>query len=247
MTPILVAHRGYMLRYPENTLTGIRAAIDAGACMVEFDVQMTGEHEFVLLHDDDFKRTSNVTGTVFEYSILNPVSVHEPKRFQDRFSGETVPTLMQALDTIAAYPDVTAVVEVKEESLQQWGTETVMSKLVNILESARARCLVISFDADAVDYVKKYSKLQGGWVLKHFDTNSKQQAQQLSPDYLICNYKKINSELWKGDWQWMLYDIMQPDLALEWANKGAALIETSDIGGILNHPVLGKKACGHGA
>jgi len=36
--PELVAHRGYAFRYPENTLLAIKAAVDAGAKFVEFDV-----------------------------------------------------------------------------------------------------------------------------------------------------------------------------------------------------------------
>src|SRR3569832_2473437 len=41
--PQLVAPRGYPRRYPENTLESIAAAIHAGACYVEFDVQVTAD------------------------------------------------------------------------------------------------------------------------------------------------------------------------------------------------------------
>ena len=58
MIPVLVAHRGYMERYPENSLSSIRAALESGACMVEFDVQMDAAGRLVLLHDDNFKRLS---------------------------------------------------------------------------------------------------------------------------------------------------------------------------------------------
>jgi hypothetical protein len=43
----------------------------------------------------------------------------------------------------------------------------------------------------------------------------------------------------------MLYDIMDPGTALDWAQRGAALIETADIGKMLQHPVLGRRACQH--
>ena len=39
----------------------------------------------------------------------------------------------------------------------------------------------------------------------------------------------------------MLYDISDPALALEWANKGAELIETRDIGAMLQHPDLAQR------
>jgi glycerophosphoryl diester phosphodiesterase len=62
---------------------------------------------------------------------------------------------------------------------------------------------------------------------------------------MICNYRRIDNELWQGNWQWMLYDITDPELALQWAEKGADLIETGDIGGMLQHPVLKQRACHH--
>ena len=45
--PQLVGHRGYMAEYPENTLVGIEAALQTGACLVEFDVQMSGQGELI--------------------------------------------------------------------------------------------------------------------------------------------------------------------------------------------------------
>ena len=49
--PELVAHRGYALHYPENTLIGIEAAIRAGARYVEVDVQLSADKVPVLFHD----------------------------------------------------------------------------------------------------------------------------------------------------------------------------------------------------
>ena len=51
--PQLVGHRGYMAHYPENTWLGLEAALNAGACWLEFDVQMCAGGHFVLLHDSD--------------------------------------------------------------------------------------------------------------------------------------------------------------------------------------------------
>ncbi|HEY9197768.1 MAG TPA: glycerophosphodiester phosphodiesterase family protein, partial [Gammaproteobacteria bacterium] len=49
--PILIAHRGYAARHPENTLSALQAAVAAGARWLEFDVQLSADHEPVLLHD----------------------------------------------------------------------------------------------------------------------------------------------------------------------------------------------------
>ncbi len=48
---IVIAHRGFSSRYPENTMAAIRAAIRLGVDMVEVDVQQTRDGELVVFHD----------------------------------------------------------------------------------------------------------------------------------------------------------------------------------------------------
>jgi glycerophosphoryl diester phosphodiesterase len=139
-------------------------------------------------------------------------------------------------------------VEIKQESLQHWGLAKVMDTLLEALEPARARCVLISYSHEALRYAGQNSDIDTGWVLRHYDETHYQQAQELQPEFLICNQDKIpqQQELWPGSWQWMLYDIVQPQLALDWARRGATLIETADIGAMLAHPALARRACRHG-
>ena len=48
---IIIAHRGFSSRYPENTMPAIRAAIRLGVDMVEIDVQQTCDGELMVFHD----------------------------------------------------------------------------------------------------------------------------------------------------------------------------------------------------
>ncbi|MGF1546037.1 MAG: glycerophosphodiester phosphodiesterase family protein, partial [Thiotrichales bacterium] len=64
MTFDLVAHRGYALRYPENTLPAIEAALAAGARYVEIDVQLSADQVPVLFHDRSLMRMCEVTGAL---------------------------------------------------------------------------------------------------------------------------------------------------------------------------------------
>ena len=100
MIPKLVGHRGYMGKYPENSLLGIEAALRAGACIVEFDVQMSVDHELVVIHDIDLQRTAGIAASVFELTMaeLVEVSIHEPERFGDKYLGVLLPTLKQVME-----------------------------------------------------------------------------------------------------------------------------------------------------
>jgi glycerophosphoryl diester phosphodiesterase len=244
--PVLVAHRGYLHRYPENTWLAIEAALQAGACWVEFDIQLCADGEFILLHDDNLLRTAGIDQDVFASTgKLLQHSVHEPARFGDSFAPLPLSTLQEVIGNLAAYPAARAMVEVKQESIDHWGLETVMSKLATQLTAHPQQYCVISYNADALRWCRHHSQLQTGWVLSHWDQASLDLAAQLGPEYLICNARKIPADALLADahWQWMVYDITDPDEALAWKQRGVALVETADIGGLIEDPRLQPAAC----
>ncbi len=248
--PKLVGHRGYMAKYPENTLIGIKAALRAGACLVEFDVQMSGQGELVVIHDQNLDRTSGIKLDVFSsgYAEIKKISVHQPDLFLDKFIGVEMPLLKTVLDLFSDFNAATAVVEIKKESLEKWGVEAVMDALLTELEAHQTKCLLISFDLSALEYAREHSNISIGWVLKFYDGASLDRAKKLSPEVLICNQRKIpqGEAPKKGNWQWMLYDITDPEEALRYADLGVDMIETADIATMLNNHQLNKKGCRNG-
>jgi len=246
--PQLVAHRGYMQRYPENTWTALEAALQAGACWLEFDVQLCSDDRFVLMHDDNLQRTAGIdTNVLTAASHELTASVHEPQRFGGRYAPTAVPLLEAVLEQLSAWPQARAMVEIKQESIDCRGLDTVMQKLLPLLERHRQQCVLISYNSDALDWLRGRSQVHVGWVLTAYDKPHRQKAAELFPDYLICNARKLATSAtpWPGPWQWMLYDIVDPQQALDWAARGVALIETADIGAMLQDPRLGQRACRH--
>ncbi len=245
--PILVAHRGYLLDYPENTWRSLQAALQTGTCWVEFDIQLCADGEFILLHDDNFKRTSGISLTPFETDSHNiQLSVHEPGRLGDRYNPTPAITLADTLQHLTKYPHAHAMVELKQESIDYWGLEKVMRHLLPALQKHQTQCCLISFNDEALRWCRENSTLDIGWVLHHYDAQSLETVRQLQPEFLICDYQKLpkDGKPWHGSWQWMLYDIIDADVALAWGQRGVALIETGDIGTMLKHPLLRERLCG---
>lgn len=56
-----IAHRGARGHAPENTLLAARLAHSQGAHMWELDVNRTKDGQLIIMHDDDFTRTTNVS------------------------------------------------------------------------------------------------------------------------------------------------------------------------------------------
>ena len=55
----ITGHRGLPSEYVENTIRSERAAINAGANVIECDISMSSDGELFVLHDDDAKRLFN--------------------------------------------------------------------------------------------------------------------------------------------------------------------------------------------
>ena len=238
----LVAHRGYSQNYPENTLSALRAALSAGARYVEFDIQFTADEVPVVLHDDNLQRTAGVNVSIHQLTAaeLAPLHASETQRFGEQFTDEPIPTLDDVLQLLVQWPEVTAFVEIKQETVVNFGSETVAQRMVSALTAHQHNCILISFDAEVLQAARNAGMQRIGWVLGKWDDAEHQQAGQLAPDVLFCNYEKIpeNDVLWPGVWSWALYDIVDPAIALHWFSRGVHLVETWDIGAMVCDPRL---------
>jgi len=84
--PLVIAHRGFSGRYPENTLAAIRAALDLGVDFVEIDVHQTRDRELIVFHDYRLNRICGVPGRVCDKTWA-----------QIRRLKQQVPTLAEVL------------------------------------------------------------------------------------------------------------------------------------------------------
>ena len=233
----VVAHRGDRTRYPENTLIGLESALKKRVAYIEFDLQMNADGVLILLHDSNLKNTAGVDASVLTMTndALKTISVHEPERFQDDYYPTPIPNLDDVLDLIRQYPDIHALVEIKTASLKHWGLEKVMDLLLLKLKDFSEQCILISFNKAAIAYTQKHSELKVGWILRKYNDDYLQKAQQLNPEYLICNKTKVphDKPVLKGDWEWMLYGIHTYEEAIHYSMLGSNLMETDDICALL--------------
>ncbi len=62
--PMVLGHRGVPLEAQENTVAGLRRAVELGLDGAEIDVQMTRDGAVVLFHDEDAERLTGEPGRV---------------------------------------------------------------------------------------------------------------------------------------------------------------------------------------
>lgn len=66
---LVVAHRGDWRNFPENSVEGIKSAIEMGVDMVEIDVHKTKDGHLVLMHDETLNRTTTGKGNVADWTL----------------------------------------------------------------------------------------------------------------------------------------------------------------------------------
>ena len=239
--PYLIAHRGYASRYPENTCLAIEKAIDVGARYVEFDVQLTADGVPMVFHDAELKRTTGVEGRIMDFTSreLAGINANEEIRFGKKFGNVPIPTLASVAALLEKRPNVTAFVEIKQESLDLFGIPRVISAVIQVIAPVKDRCVIISYNVPAVRSARANGITKIGLVLTAYDESSRSVTEALNPEFVICNYKKLPpppAALWTGRWQWALYEFDDPELALTWSKRGVEFIETMAVGDLLKHP-----------
>lgn len=233
----LVAHRGWRLRYPENTLVGIEAAIQAGARHVEIDVQLTADHVAMLCHDHALLRICGVDRDICQLprTELAGLSAYEPERLGDRFLGTPLSALSELVTLLQRYPDVRLYAEIKRHSLRVFGADSVLHSVLPDLHALRGRCYVISFDVPVLEQARR-----AGWkhiapVLIDLEQLRTERMTQLAPDMVFCDSDLLTegTSLKTFPYPAAVYEIDRYDDALHWFDEGAALVETFAIGELI--------------
>lgn len=94
----LCAHRGAMETHPENTIPAFRAAVEAGAHMIEFDIWLTKDNRMVVLHDSKVDRTTSGEGKVSELTFEEIRKLDAGSWKAPEFAGVQIPTPDEVLN-----------------------------------------------------------------------------------------------------------------------------------------------------
>lgn len=150
--PLVLAHRGGMGLWPENTLHGYRAALALGVDVLEIDARRSADGQLVAFHDVELGRTTNGRGplaarTLAELSRLDAghgFSRDGGASFPFRGRGLRIPTLAEVF---RALPGARLSIELKDDA------HDVAETLCALVEQhdAAGRVLVASFHQGPVD------------------------------------------------------------------------------------------------
>ena len=239
MKDVLIAHRGEPESWPENSLTGFREVLAAGARLLETDVQITADGIAVLSHDPSLLRLTGHDLVITESTCAEVQSLPagHAERFGGRFSDYRIHTLAEFVALLAAWPGARVFVEIKHASINAFGIERVLAIVLQTLAPVLTQCILISFEHAVLQQLRRQTTLPIGWVLPHWDEDKQRLAESLAPDYLFVNRKRLPqtpAPLWEGPWRWAVYTVNRADEIEPFLTRGFDLIETNAIRRLMN-------------
>jgi glycerophosphoryl diester phosphodiesterase len=149
--PYVQAHRGNCTACPENTLAAFSRAFEDGADIIETDVHVTADGEFVCIHDETVDRTTDGTGRVADMTLEEIKKLRASNGYQ-AFANERVPTLAEALEALP--PNRGISIELKSKRFMKLET---CKRLADEIErhNADERAVVISFQMPFLKTLRK--------------------------------------------------------------------------------------------
>ena len=138
----IIGHRGARGEAPENTLGGFQYIHDLGIRAVEFDVRQLKDDVLVIMHDDNFIRTTGIDQALYDCSSPDLTTYNQAFIWMD-WDTQITPTLQQTLAVIHDFEQIE--VEVKAvNSMAE--AEKLTTELHKQLHGFEATAIITSFD-----------------------------------------------------------------------------------------------------
>jgi glycerophosphoryl diester phosphodiesterase len=203
---LIIAHRGFSGKYPENTMLAFRKAIEIGAGGIELDVHLSKDGKLVVMHDGKVERTTNGTGSIDQMA-------YEDIEKLDAGQGEH-PPLLEPVIALCKEHGTFLNIEIKARGVEP--------QVVDLVKKYKAEELVLvsSFKHDFLPTIKLLEpKIQTAVLVPNSATSlatkvlgkvfnrpqielinaaSKVSANAINPFHATCSSAFINAATKKG-------------------------------------------------
>jgi len=162
----VIAHRGSGVGPTENTLHGLRMAVEWGVNGVEVDVRSSRDGALVLMHDETLDRTTNGRGRVGDQLLA------QLKRL-DAGAGEQIPTLKEVLNLLKLEKKVVLHMEIKTMNIEAQALQLILEA------DMHERVVISSFLPSVLKKVNVLDEKITTAYLYHYDKSAIESAQEL--------------------------------------------------------------------
>jgi len=210
----LFGHRGAAGEAPENTIAGIRHAIERGVRRVEIDLRLSADKQIVIVHDNNAKRTAGVNKQIARLTA-SELSRLDARQFGTPWPRKTacgIPTLQRYLKST---PEIKCYqLEVK---LDKSSEHALMIEKIGALfpsKSSTKKIVVTSFDYPFLAKLRQqFPHIPIGVI--SYKTNALSIARDLDCQYFCINTKiakpKFIEKIRKTDMHLSIWTVNSPE------------------------------------
>ena len=232
---MVAGHQGDCYNCFANTMSAFKAAIEAGADMIETDVHITKDGKLILMHDDTVDRTTDGTGAIADKTYEELCRLNAG----GKYAPEKIPTLEELL-ILLKETKVTLNLEIKEYYSEENPASAdkchkCIDLCVEMIEKYdfADQMLFNSADAHVLEYIDE--KYNGKYLLHGFYPYSIMRNVKRNPDeylYCACVYqdrdpKNYEYLLERGIEPWIGAGVTRKAHLQECFELGARLITTN--------------------
>jgi len=121
--PMIIAHGGAKLLFPENTILAFDSAVAMGVDVLEMDLRLTKDEIIVTHHDMEIDSTSNGNGNIKDITYNELKNLNFAYRFKaldNTYPYQAIQVEIATLeDLFKKYPTTKMIIEIKDEG--DWG------------------------------------------------------------------------------------------------------------------------------
>ncbi len=146
--PLILAHRGLVTKFQENTMSAVKAALASEKCDgCEFDVFLTKDDKVVLFHDENLKRVTGVDRSIYDMTWKDLQTLTVQKRIEvdggvrDYEKEEKIPLLSDVLQEIKG-KDFFVDIEIKAY-VPRWSKRKTGREVAKIVRNANVENQVV--------------------------------------------------------------------------------------------------------
>jgi len=195
---LLVGHRGFPTKAPENTLASFRIAAEVPVDMVELDVHLSKDEQLIVIHDATLDRTTNGSGSVAEYTVQELKQFDAGSWFGEAFKAEPIPTLGEV---VAALPETMLInIEIKPEAVRD-GNNGIQKRVGEFITELHLehRIVVSSFHHGVLKLLKEsFPEIHTGVLYafpRDFGKKPSELAKRVGAEIFICNRREVTQRV----------------------------------------------------
>lgn len=138
----MIGHRGFSAIAPENSLEAFAEAGKAGFKGCEFDIHLTSDGQWAVMHDSNIKKMTGKSGTIEEMTLEEFKAIPFTNGANiEKYENVFIPTLEETLAVIGEY-DMAPIIEIKTATDEHMEDVIALLEKYDMLESA----WIISFE-----------------------------------------------------------------------------------------------------